>query len=247
MARVLAAELATLATTEREDLFYQKVATRTLLLYELGRRPERPRPFYLCVDVSGSMAGEKEVWAKAMALALGNLALARGRPVTVILFGDAEDPLKRVTIEPHDSSEVRLERFTDVAAWFLGGGTDFVQPLTAVTESVVAAGPGGADLLFVSDGLCPLPEEFVHRFGEVKRQYDLRMTSVVIGDRPFTLADVSDELFRLDEALDEGEAVVARSAVVAFDPVSAPPPAPRRGGRPRRVPRLYERFVPRPE
>src|SRR3989449_926570 len=92
VARALAGELSSFAMEEREDLFYAKVVTHSLLIYELWRREEEPRAVYLCIDNSGSMAGEKEVWAKASALALAHLALAEDRPVEVVLFGDAADP-----------------------------------------------------------------------------------------------------------------------------------------------------------
>src|SRR5439155_46488 len=83
-ARALAAELANFAMREREDLFYSKVVQHQLLTYELGQRYERPRPVYLCLDNSGSMSGEKEVWAKASALALAHMALQHGRSVEII-------------------------------------------------------------------------------------------------------------------------------------------------------------------
>src|SRR5256712_8344219 len=76
VARALAGELSSFAMEEREDLFYSKVVTRSLLIYELWRREEEPRAVYLCIDNSGSMAGEKEVWAKASRLALAHIAVA---------------------------------------------------------------------------------------------------------------------------------------------------------------------------
>src|SRR5205807_450864 len=94
VARALAAELANFAMREREDLFYSKVVQHQLLTYELGQRHERPRPVYLCLDNSGSMSGEKEVWAKASALALAHMALQHGPYVEIILYGDAADPLR---------------------------------------------------------------------------------------------------------------------------------------------------------
>src|SRR5256712_10108817 len=111
---------------EREDLFYSKVVTHSLLIYELWRREEEPRPVYLCIDNSGSMAGDKEVWAKASALALAHLALAEGRPVEVVLFRDAADPLPVVSMRPADDGSTRLEKLMDVASYILGGGTGFV-------------------------------------------------------------------------------------------------------------------------
>src|SRR5205814_274090 len=50
VALALSAELSNFAMREREDLFYAKVVTHQVLLYELWQRHERPRPVYLCLD-----------------------------------------------------------------------------------------------------------------------------------------------------------------------------------------------------
>src|SRR5256712_229903 len=205
VARALAGELSSFAMEEREDLFYSKVVTRSLLIYELWRREEEPRAVYLCIDNSGSMAGEKEVWAKASALALAHLALAEDRPVEVVLFGDAADPLRVVSMRPADDPSTRLEKLLDVASYFLGGGTDFVKPLSHVLEAIEAEHHTSNDLLFVSDGLCPIPDEFIRRFHDAKARYDLRVTSVLIGEEPFALSEISDTVHRLDEALEAAE------------------------------------------
>ncbi len=248
VARALAGELSSFAMEEREDLFYSKVVTRSLLIYELWRREEEPRAVYLCIDNSGSMAGEKEVWAKASALALAHLALAEERPVEVVLFGDAADPLRVVSMRPTDDASTRLEKLLDVASYFLGGGTDFVKPLSHVLDAIEAAHYTGNDLLFVSDGLCPIPEEFIRRFRDAKARYDLRMTSVLIGEEPFALSEISDTVHRLDEALAAGEALTAHFASAFLErerEPGRPVGAPLRPGR--ATPLLFDHFLPGPD
>src|SRR6059036_2445574 len=245
VARALAGELSSFAMEEREDLFYSKVVTRSLLIYELWRREEEPRAVYLCIDNSGSMAGEKEVWAKASALALAHLALAEDRPVEVVLFGDAADPLRIVSMRPSDDSSTRLEKLLDVASYFLGGGTDFVKPLSHVLEAIETGHHTGNDLLFVTDGLCPIPEEFVRRFREAKARYDLRMTSVLIGAEALALREISDTIHRLDEALEAGEALAAHFASAFLERGHEPLHAVRGPLRPGRgTPLLFDHFLP---
>src|SRR5439155_678814 len=91
--------------------FYSKVVQHQLLVYELWQRHERPRPVYLCLDNSGSMSGEKEVWAKASALALAHMALQHGRSVEIVLFGDAADPLRLVPLDPRDAGDELAAQF----------------------------------------------------------------------------------------------------------------------------------------
>ncbi|HYR80792.1 MAG TPA: VWA domain-containing protein, partial [Thermoplasmata archaeon] len=208
-------------------------------------REEEPRAVYLCIDNSGSMAGEKEVWAKASALALAHLALAEDRPVEVVLFGDAADPLRVVSMRPADDASTRLEKLLDVASYFLGGGTDFVKPLSHVLEAIEAQHYTGNDLLFVSDGLGPIPEEFVRRFLEAKARFDLRMTSVLIGEEPFALSEISDTVHRLDEALEAGEALAAHFASAFLERGHESGRSVRPPLRPgRATPLLFDHFLP---
>ena len=245
VARALAAELSNFAMREREDLFYAKVVTHQLLLYELWQRHERPRPVYLCLDNSGSMSGEKEIWAKASALALAHLALQHGRSVEFVLFGDVADPLRIVSLHPQDNGPERLEKVTDVASYFLGGGTDFQKPLAHVLDAIgEGRGGPGTDVLFVSDGLCPLPEEFVRRFIGTKNRNDIRLTTVVIGGEPFSLAAISDTVHRLEDSLQAGDELAAQFASSFLERASGPnlTRRPQRAGR--SEPLVFDHFLP---
>src|SRR3989442_3780339 len=132
---------------------------------------------YPCTDNEGSMAGEKEVWAKAAALALAHLALAEDRPVEVVLFGDAADPLRVVSMRPEDNVSTRLEKLLDVASYFLGGGTDFVKPLSHVLDALEAGHHTGSEFFFVFHGLCPNPDGIFPPVPGATARLDLRLTS----------------------------------------------------------------------
>lgn len=246
VARALAGELSNFALREREDLFYSKVVTHQLLIYELWQRHPRPRPVYLCLDNSGSMSGEKEIWAKAAALALAHIALGHGRPVEIILFGDAADPLRVVSLRPEDKGADRLDKVLDVASYFLGGGTDFQKPLTHVLDAVEGEREkAGSDVLFVSDGLCPLSEEFVRRFLDAKTRHDIRLTTVVIGGEPFSLAPISDSVHRVEDSLEAGDELAAQFASTFLERGSGLSSRPHRPSRADRAqPLLFDHFLP---
>src|SRR5207302_3931197 len=129
---------------------------------------------------------------KASALALTHMALQHGRPVEIVLFGAAADPIRVVSFQPKDDGPTRLAKVMDVASYFLGGGTDFQKPLSFVLDAIVASHePPGNDVLFVTDGLCPLSDDFLARFRDAKKQDDIRLTTVVIGCEPLSLAAIS--------------------------------------------------------
>jgi uncharacterized protein with von Willebrand factor type A (vWA) domain len=245
-ARALAGELANFALEEREDLFYAKVVARSLLIYELWRRENEPHPVYICLDNSGSMAGEKEAWAKAMSLALAHLALAHGHSVEVIQFGDAADPLHVTSFRPEDDAPSRLAKVMDIASYFLGGGTDFVKPLSLVLDAMEGRDRARSEVLFVSDGMCPLPEAFVQQFLQAKARYDLRLTTVVIGGEPASLSEISDNVHRLEDVLEAGEALAAHfaSSLLERIPGSASLGRTQGKGGGRGTPLLFDHFLP---
>src|SRR2546430_12635991 len=88
------------------------------------------------------------------------MALQHGRSVEIVLFGDAADPLRVVSLDPRDKGPTRLEKVVDVASYFLGGGTDFQKPLSHVLDTIVAGREGsGHYVLLVSDRLCSLSQD----------------------------------------------------------------------------------------
>src|SRR3989442_9211411 len=191
------------------------------------------------------MSGEMEVWAKASALALAHMAIQHGRSVEIVQCGDAADPLRIVSHEPRYKAASRLEKVVDVASYFLGGGTEFQKPLSHVLDSIQAAhDTSGSDVLFVSDGLCPLPEDFVRRFLEAKGRHNIRLTTVVIGGEAVSLAPISDSVHRLEDDLEAGDDLAARVASSLLERASGPIPRPRaRLPATRSQPLIFDHFL----
>jgi uncharacterized protein with von Willebrand factor type A (vWA) domain len=95
--RLLPSEVALLADPRLEDLFYLKFAERSLMQYDLtGHEPEGQGPIILAVDESESMSWPcgpmtKEVWSKAVMLALLSIARLQKRDFAVIHFSGESD------------------------------------------------------------------------------------------------------------------------------------------------------------
>ena len=96
LAHLLPSEFALLTDGTLEDLFYLKLAEGQLNQYELvGNEPQGQGPVILALDGSGSMslsldgAVTKEVWSKAVMLAVLAIANKQGRECAVIQFGTA--------------------------------------------------------------------------------------------------------------------------------------------------------------
>ena len=93
--RVLPDELANLVIGEKgEDLFLKRLLDEDLLAYSYKTPVEEIHgPILIAVDGSGSMAGLKEIWAKALAIATILQAKKERRKSYGIIFGASENEI----------------------------------------------------------------------------------------------------------------------------------------------------------
>ena len=74
----------------------------------------------VCLDGSSSMAGDKEIWSKAVALTLLEIARRQRRLFRFICFSSADTPLFTLDLNPRDHHLVREDRALDLAEYFPG-------------------------------------------------------------------------------------------------------------------------------
>lgn len=157
MRRVVNSELGLLGDPDTEDLFYAEYVAAELPIYSMvGEEHAGRGPIVLVCDESGSMGGERNVWAKAVALCLLNIARREKRDFAYVGFSgsgwnnDRRDvhsflfPAKR----PLDAQQI-----VDMAAHFYGGGTEYMLGLTEGVK-VMDNAPDfkKADMVVVGDG-----------------------------------------------------------------------------------------------
>src|SRR5713226_8922499 len=99
--RVLPDELAYLAIGEEgEDLFLKRLLDEDLLAYSYKNPVEETQgPILIAVDGSGSMAGPKEIWAKALAIATILQAKKEKRKSYGIIFGASEKEIFEIDVD----------------------------------------------------------------------------------------------------------------------------------------------------
>lgn len=154
VARLLPSELALLADEDTEALLYARLAERRALQYLLtGREPKAEGPIVLAIDESGSMAGDRDEWAKAVALALAEVASRQKRAFVVLHFST------RVAHEQRfdDPSRLDFAAVMDLCTHFVGGGTTINAPLVRAAEVIAEAKKAnatmaGADVVLITDG-----------------------------------------------------------------------------------------------
>ena len=151
LARLLPSELVYLADDDLEMILFRKLSERAALEYELrGRETMTRGPIVLCVDESGSMSGSRDEWAKAVTLALADVACKQRREFVIVHFDDAVTKVDR----PDVRAGISLAELLTFVSHFSGGGTNIERALMAAL-GIVRTAKGGlkdANVILISDG-----------------------------------------------------------------------------------------------
>jgi len=203
LSRVLPAELVLLGNPAGKSEFRRRFVEEKLMQYELrGTEKQGKGPIIVCLDNSGSMAGDRETWSKAVALALLEIASMQKRAFACIHFGSQSDELKVIEIEPGDKDI--LIKAIGVAEYFLNAsGTAFEPALSKVTELISKQGFQKADLVFITDGNAPISDVFLKAFLEQKKARDYQAFGVLIQSSfDETIGRFCDKTVEVAELLD---------------------------------------------
>ena len=129
-------------------------------------------PVIVCEDGSGSMSGDKQMWAKAVTLSLAHYAKIQKRSFGWVHFGAKTTHLEtRVYSQGKLSAEAMLE----LAETFRNAsGTDFEKPLRKALEMIRQEGLKKADICLITDGECEVSEEFLREFNSARKALDIK-------------------------------------------------------------------------
>jgi uncharacterized protein with von Willebrand factor type A (vWA) domain len=199
----------------RKD-FYRRFLDQELIQYSLRGIEEKGKgPMIVCLDGSSSMSGDKEIWSKAVALTLLEIARKQRRLFRSICFSSADTPLQVLDMNPRDRYEVETKTIMDLAEYFPGGGTDFQKPLDAALECLSQSRFKKGDIIFITDGECQVDPEWADNFRERKDELGFSLFSILIDTGPAslgTLKEFSDRISTIKQLTGDG----AKDIFVSF-------------------------------
>jgi len=208
LARMTPSELVLLARPNTRKLFHRKFLERQLLCYELrGKERLGKGPVIVCEDQSGSMKGDREIWAKALSLALLDIAHLQKRSFAHIAFGSKGQTLTTVCPKgvAQPSTTVAL------AEHFFSGGTDFETPLSEAMRMLDRDEFKKGDVIFITDGECAVSEEFLEEFLDVKKRKETAIQGILIGSiNTGSLTPFCDHLCTLTDLVHDGRGVAGQ-------------------------------------
>ena len=185
----------------RKD-FLRRYSEKQLLQYALREKEQKGRgDFVVCLDISGSMSGEKEIWGKAVSLAALELAVREKRNYGLITFSERVKELRSY----NRKNQPTLTDIIGIAEETWGGGTDFEAPLIQVMSYLFNQESNTkenkkADILFITDGEAEISNEFEQDFNKFKEETKTKVISVQIGDASTrTLQKFSDKVIAVSD------------------------------------------------
>lgn len=171
VSRVLPSTLALLALPETIPLFYQGLRDRTLMQYKPLTKPNQGMgPLVCVVDFSGSMMGEPENYAKALFIAMAQMAVAQHRNIWWVPFADnaAKPQLIQSSTDVVNMVTKRVNK--------IGGGTVFQAALDAAMLVIDSEKiQNKADIMLISDGYGDIWGPYADKFHAWKMQHRVRL------------------------------------------------------------------------
>ncbi len=196
LSALLPSEVALLGSPETELVFSKKFVENKLLTFHYFSRDlhvhhetrteeipqsdaEQKGPLIMCVDTSGSMYGEPERIAKALAFGILDIALKDKRKAYLISFSTTTATIELTGIEED------FERMADFLQMSFHGGTDLQPPLRRALDMLEKEQFERADVLVISDFVLPaMDREIFDRIQEQRQDRGTNFHSMLITRRP---------------------------------------------------------------
>ncbi|MBR0312212.1 MAG: hypothetical protein IJQ98_07465 [Oscillospiraceae bacterium] len=199
LSRALTSELAMLASPETIPLFLRKYQRKQIKQYR-RREPIRKGAgdIICCLDESDSTRGDNAAWGKAVALTLLEIAADGGRSFALIHFSGAGGLVTDVFRPDEYTTADKMA----AAERFLGGGTDFKPPMREAVSLMENGGFERADVVFITDGECMLPDDFVEQLREKQMELGFSVTGILLdagSGMDFSLKEFCEKVYRTSE------------------------------------------------
>ncbi|HEY6394404.1 MAG TPA: VWA domain-containing protein, partial [Candidatus Binataceae bacterium] len=151
--RLIPAELISMHQPALKRDFHRRILEGSLLQYRLRADEQKGKgPMIVCIDVSSSMQGDKEMWAKAVGLTLMDIARRQRRLFRAVMFSSGEDSMKVIDLNRERRYQPEMQKVIEMAEYFPGGGTDFEKPIDAAVELLSEKGLKRGDIVIITDG-----------------------------------------------------------------------------------------------
>ncbi|RLI89558.1 MAG: hypothetical protein DRO98_00755 [Archaeoglobales archaeon] len=178
-----------------EELFLRKVTSEGFLAKEKLKVSEGA--YYILIDKSGSMVGEKTVWARSVAMAIYRLSKTKRRKYFLRFFDTKVHPDKPIS-EPREIVDAILKVQSN-------GGTDITNAISTAIDDLVERrfAEYTNTIVIITDG-----EDVVEDLSRELKKAKTSLVSVMIQGNNDTLKGISDHYMHAELTEKGGERVL---------------------------------------
>ena len=198
LSKTLTQDIALLSSKELMPLFIRKYQKKELRQYR-KREPEYKGKgdIIVCVDESSSTSGENNAYAMAVTMVLGEICRINKSNFAVVHFSS---DIKVDCFYKKDALD--RKKLLDCAETFLGGGTNFENPLSCAMVLAESKGFEKPDIVFITDGVCSVSDEIKQAFSGFKKKTGTKLTGILLDygqSMEFSLKEFADKVYRTSE------------------------------------------------
>ena len=155
-----------------------------------------------CLDESSSTEGEAAAWGKAVAMTLLEIAAESRRSFALIHFAGSSS----CQVDIFRPGEYTLEDKLTASETFPGGGTNFERPIREALRLMDTEGFEKADVVFITDGECELPDACRQELQSAQVAYHFTVTGILLDEgqsgMDFSLKPFCQKIYRTSELTD---------------------------------------------
>jgi uncharacterized protein with von Willebrand factor type A (vWA) domain len=207
LGRLIPAELLAMHHPVLKRDFHRRVLEGSVLQYRLRDDEQKGKgPMVVCIDVSSSMQGDKEMWSKAVALTLMDIARRQRRLFRAVMFSSGDTTLKVLDLNRERRYQPDLNKVVEMAEYFPGGGTDFEAPIDAAVELLGEKKLKRGDIVIITDGESQVSPEWLARLKDRKGELDFSIFAVLVdvgSAETSSLAQFADKITSIKRISDE--------------------------------------------
>jgi uncharacterized protein with von Willebrand factor type A (vWA) domain len=208
LGRLIPAELIALHHPGLRADFRRRLLEGEVLQYRLREDEQKGKgPMVVCIDVSSSMQGDKELWAKAVSLTLMDIARRQRRLFRAVLFSSGPESLKVLDLNQRRRYQPELAKVLEMAEYFPGGGTDFQAPIDAAIALLQDRKLKRGDIVVITDGECQVDPRWLAELRNRKRELQFTIFAVLVdvgSSETSTLAQFSEHVSSVKQLTVEG-------------------------------------------
>lgn len=179
--KMLPSEAMKLANPTYRTMLKKDILEGNVLTYEYsGNEKKHKGPIICCIDSSGSMSGQPEIWAKSVAMGLLEIARSQKRSFVALHFESG--PKSTIHVNTFlRTSPYNINEIIDFAEYFAGGGTMFEPPLELAQDKINEDGEfTKADIVFITDGASAVRDKWLADYQKWKKAKNVTIYSVLI-------------------------------------------------------------------